>query len=139
MLASATCQTMHLLMTGHSYRSSCLTWYLWYARHEYLKTRPQQVGCGAAICLQPDYAVSDDRTLLQVVMLDLVLSCRYQPGEQVFLCYGKYTNLELLGEWHAMLVLNCMNPAWMPSRCPVAAFSTSYGDSDGFIYTCACK
>ena len=23
--------------------------------------------------------------------------CRYTEGEQVFLCYGKYTNLELLG------------------------------------------
>ena len=28
----------------------------------------------------------------------LLGACRYGKGEQVFLCYGKYTNLELLGK-----------------------------------------
>ena len=29
--------------------------------------------------------------------------CRYSPGEQVFLCYGSHSNLDLLGE-----LLDCM-------------------------------
>lgn len=30
---------------------------------------------------------------------DAKVLCRYAKGEQVFLCYGKYTNLELLGKF----------------------------------------
>ncbi len=27
-----------------------------------------------------------------------LLCCRYEPGDQVFLCYGAHSNLDLLGE-----------------------------------------
>lgn len=45
-----------------------------------------------------------------------LLPCRYQAGEQVFLCYGRHTNLELLTHYGFVLPDNSHDTAALPPR-----------------------
>ncbi len=73
--------------------------------------------CAAAVaahsrvarCITPDQLTS-------FTTLPHTLPCRYKAGEQVFLCYGRHTNLELLKHYGFVLGSNPHDVAALPPR-----------------------
>ena len=57
--------------------------------------------------------------------------CRYKAGEQVFLCYGRHTNLELLQHYGFVLPDNPHDVAPMPPRLLPAAVQQQLTSSGG--------